>query len=82
MNLKLCINVTRNVEVEPVSTMRVHTDSVLAIAAIKPEHSQTYRNGLFVTGGRDGSIALMSFPTIENDRSDPYSYEGIYKFHL
>ncbi|KAF0691282.1 Aste57867_17460 [Aphanomyces stellatus] len=75
---------TKNTEVEPMATLRLHTDSVLAVAAIKPEHSngQGFRNGLIATGSKDGTIGLLAFPESNNGDKplEPYAYDDYYKF--
>ncbi|OQS04829.1 striatin-3 family protein, partial [Thraustotheca clavata] len=73
---------SKNSEVEPMATFRVHTDSVLSVATIKPENSSGmgYRNGLIASGGRDGTITLLAFPEAAEKPAEPYSYEEYYSY--
>ncbi|ETV79314.1 hypothetical protein, variant [Aphanomyces astaci] len=73
---------SKNTEVEPVATLRLHTESVLAVAAIKPEHSSGlgFRNGLVATGSKDGTIGLIAFPEITDKPVEPLAYDEYYKF--
>ncbi|OQR88140.1 striatin-3 family protein [Achlya hypogyna] len=76
---------SKNSEVEPMATFRVHTDSVLSVASIKPEHSVNLgnRNGLVASGGKDGTITLLAYPEAGTDRdskSEPYAYEEYYGY--
>ncbi|EQC27278.1 hypothetical protein SDRG_14899 [Saprolegnia diclina VS20] len=71
---------SKHSEIEAMATFRVHTDSVLSVASIKPEHSigLGYRNGLIASGGKDGTITLLAYPEAGMDRdskSEPYSVE-------
>ncbi|RHY34512.1 hypothetical protein DYB32_000920 [Aphanomyces invadans] len=69
---------SKNTEVEPVATLRMHMDSVLAVAAIKPEHSSGlgFRNGLIATGSKDGTIGLLAFPEASDKPMEPLAYDG------
>ncbi|ETW00159.1 hypothetical protein H310_07564 [Aphanomyces invadans] len=73
---------SKNTEVEPVATLRMHMDSVLAVAAIKPEHSSGlgFRNGLIATGSKDGTIGLLAFPEASDKPMEPLAYDDYYKF--
>ncbi|CAK4070750.1 unnamed protein product [Aphanomyces euteiches] len=73
---------TKNSEVEPLATLRLHTDSVLSVAAIKPEQSSGlgFRNGLIATGSKDGTIGLVAFPEVSDKPIEPFAFDDYYKF--
>ena len=68
----------RLTEVDPILTMRTHTQSVLAVTMIASENlagAAEGRAGAFATAGRDGSISIVSLPSPDHDKGEPYTYE-------
>ena len=47
-----------------------------AISAENFSGAQTHRAGGFATAGRDGSLFLLSLPSTESDRAEPWTFEG------
>ncbi|CAI5730979.1 unnamed protein product [Hyaloperonospora brassicae] len=76
----------RATEVDSLVTMRVHTQSVLALAVFSAE---TYPDcspgqiGAFASAGRDGTLNLFQLRSTDTDKPEPYTCEeyGSMKIH-
>uniref|UniRef100_M4BNJ7 Striatin N-terminal domain-containing protein n=1 Tax=Hyaloperonospora arabidopsidis (strain Emoy2) TaxID=559515 RepID=M4BNJ7_HYAAE len=67
----------RATEVDSLVTMRVHTQSVLALAVFSAE---TYPDcspgqiGAFASAGRDGTLNLFQLQSTDTEKPEPYTY--------
>lgn len=72
------------VDIDPMITLRGHPSGVYAIGIIASENLPSgiscKENGICVSGGLDGSIAVWNLPLVTDPSGSSISYEGNLKW--